>query len=228
LLPATFITRVNSDLFLCLFTLWVLNCCHTISISCWKSALWSRTQNMVTFITARLASLALSLVSLYKSTRRHPLTIKCHWVERRVVLNVIRLLFLMKRKHLELVTNKRERCLVISIHMQHVIWFLAVLITYMLFTLRFFFLYWQIWISVRTLYNIWFHRHYNLAVYNFIIIIIRELNYYFLLLSQALFSVELLLSQLWTSPLRLQVSDCSTFLMLCDVLVQRFCLLLLL
>lgn len=95
-------------MFLCLFTLWVLNCCHTISISCWKSALWSRTQNMVTFITARLASLALSLLSLYKSTRRHPLTIKCHWVERSVVLNVIRLLFLMKRKHLELVTNKRD------------------------------------------------------------------------------------------------------------------------
>jgi hypothetical protein len=37
------------------------------------------------------------------------------------------------------------------------------------------------------------------------------------LLSQAFFSLVLLFSQLWTPPLRLQVSDCSTFLMMCDV-----------
>jgi hypothetical protein len=31
------------------------------------------------------------------------------------------------------------------------------------------------------------------------------------------FPVLFLLNQLWTSPLRLQVSDCSTFLIMCDV-----------
>jgi hypothetical protein len=64
----------------------------------------------------QLAGLALSFVSSYKSTQ-HPLTIKCYLLEECVVLNVICLLFLVKQKHLRLVTSKGEGCLAISMHL---------------------------------------------------------------------------------------------------------------